>query len=193
MVLQKLILADCDGVLLNWEWAFRIWMEEHGYVEKRNDTYEMHMRYGVEKSVIKEKIRIFNESAAIGFLPPLRDAVEYVTKLAEEGWRFHVITSLSTERFAVKLRERNLEKLFGPVFDEIVCLETGADKDDALDKYRGSNLVWIEDKVENAVAGRNAGLDSILIEHGHNMNNTEFPLMRNWEDVYHYVTSVHTA
>lgn len=187
--MEKLILTDCDGVLLNWEWAFRIWMEEHGYTEQRSDTYEMHLRYGVDKHIIKEKIRVFNESAAIGFLPPLRDAVEYVTRLAEDGWRFHVITSLSTEQFAVKLRKRNLEKLFGPVFDEIVCLDTGADKDDALAKYRDSNLFWIEDKVENAEAGVKAGLHSILIEHGHNMNNLDYPMMRNWSELHTYVNS----
>ena len=31
-------------------------------------------------------------------------------------------------------------------------------------------------------------LDSILIEHGHNMHYDGVPLMRNWKEVYEYVT-----
>ena len=31
--MKKIILTDCDGVLLNWEWAFCIWMEQHGYTQ----------------------------------------------------------------------------------------------------------------------------------------------------------------
>ena len=27
--LSKLILTDADGVLLDWEWAFNVWMQEH--------------------------------------------------------------------------------------------------------------------------------------------------------------------
>ena len=29
---EKLILSDGDGVLLDWEWAFHVWMKEKGYV-----------------------------------------------------------------------------------------------------------------------------------------------------------------
>ena len=29
--LDKVILTDCDGVLLNWEYAFHCWMDAHGF------------------------------------------------------------------------------------------------------------------------------------------------------------------
>ena len=52
----------------------------------------------------------------------------------------------------------NLEKLFGPAaFTKLVCLATGAPKDEALAEYKGSNYFWIEDKLENAEAGLEAG------------------------------------
>ena len=54
------------------------------------------------------------------------------------------------------------------MFSELVCLDTGADKDDALERYRDSGLYWIEDKVQNANLGATLGLNSILIEHSHN-------------------------
>jgi hypothetical protein len=30
---KKIILTDCDGVCLDWEWAFNVWMQEHGFEE----------------------------------------------------------------------------------------------------------------------------------------------------------------
>ena len=30
---EKLILVDCDGVLVDWLHSFSMWMEEHGYKE----------------------------------------------------------------------------------------------------------------------------------------------------------------
>ena len=68
---NKVILTDVDGVLLNWEYAFKCWMEQHGY--KLNNTasdYDISDRYGIPYSKGKELVRFFNESAAIGFLPP---------------------------------------------------------------------------------------------------------------------------
>jgi hypothetical protein len=86
------------------------------------------------------------------------------------------------------LREQNLAKLFGETaFEKVVCLDTGADKDEALEPYRDSNFVWIEDKVENAEVGDKLGLDSILIEHAYNMDNKDFPLMKDWKEVYNYL------
>ena len=68
----------------------------------------------------------------------------------EYGYVFHMITSLSLDEHAQRLRRMNTEKLFGETaFSGYTFLDTGADKDDALDKYRDSGIAWIEDKVEN--------------------------------------------
>jgi hypothetical protein len=103
------------------------------------------------------------------YLPAFRDARSGVAHLVEAGYTFICITSLSLDANAAKLRMRNLEDIFGKnVFSELVCLDTGADKDDALERYRDSGLYWIEDKVQNANLGATLGLNSILIEHSHN-------------------------
>jgi hypothetical protein len=98
---------------------------------------------------------------------------------------------LSKNRNAQKLREMNLDKLFGrTVFEQVVCLATGADKDQALEPYRDSGLFWIEDKVENAQVGANMGLKSIIMEHGFNMNYSgPIPLVKNWAQIYDIITS----
>ena len=188
---ERIILTDVDGVLLNWGYAFKVWMEQKGYDVKDPDVYNVDKIFDMERAESKKMVRHFNESASVGFLPPLRDAIHYVRKLHEEhGYVFHAITSLSLDPHAAKLREQNLAKLFGETaFEKVVCLDTGADKDEALEPYRDSNFVWIEDKVENAEVGDKLGLDSILIEHAYNMDNKDFPLMKNWKDVYEYLES----
>jgi len=105
---------------------------------------------------------------------------------------FHCITSLSLDPSAGKLREMNLNKLFGPTaFERIVCLDTGADKHEALAEYRDSGCWWVEDKPENAEVGHALGLRSILMEHGHNMShaNKQIPVVKNWREIYAIITS----
>ena len=192
---SQLILVDADGVLLNWEYAFAIWMEQHGHEKQPGFEfiYDIGERYGITKDQGRKLIKLFNESAAIGFLPPLRDAMYYVKRLHEEhGYRFHCITSLSTDVNAKRLREMNLAKLFGDTaFELVTCLETGADKHDALEPYRDSGCWWCEDKPENAEVGHKLGLRSILVEHGHNMNyvNEQIPVVKNWREIYAIITS----
>ena len=192
--LNQLILVDCDGVLLDWEWAFNVWMQEHGFQEVANSklSYDMAVRYDIPKEQVRKLIKLFNESAAIGFLPALRDSVYYVKRLHEEyGYRFHCITSLSMDPNAQKLREMNLHKIYGATaFERIVCLDTGANKDEALEDYEGTGCWWVEDKTENAVAGYKAGLRPILLEHGHNMNNDHpgITVCKNWAEIFRQVT-----
>lgn len=187
---DSIILVDCDGVLCNWEYAFSVWMETHGFkrIPGGELDYDIGKRYGIDRDQAKKLIKIFNESAAIGFLPPLRDAMYYVKRLHEEhGYVFHCITSLSLDPSAGKLREMNLSKLFGDTaFEKIVCLDTGADKNEALKAYESSGCWWVEDKPENAVVGHNLGLRAILMEHGHNMHeyHKDIPLVKNWKEIY---------
>ena len=150
-------------------------------------------RYGIPKEQVKKLVKTFNESAAIGFLPVLRDAMYWVKRLHEQhGYTFVCITSLILDPNAGKLGEMNLQKMFGKTaFSEVICLDTGADKDEALSKYAGSDCWWIEDKLENASAGLRFGLRPILIEHGHNMNaDVDYPIVKNWLEVYKTVTQL---
>jgi FMN phosphatase YigB (HAD superfamily) len=190
---DRIILTDCDGVLLDWEWAFNIWMTERGYVQRPNakDYYKIHDQFeDLSWPEAKKFTRLFNESAAIGFLPALRDSVYWVRRLNEEfGYRFICITSLSTDKNAQKLRRMNLEKIYGNMFDDIVCLETGSDKHEALAKFRDSGMYWIEDKPENSDLGHEYGLRSILLEHGHNMNHEcPYPIVKNWREIFNLIT-----
>jgi len=190
--MNKIILTDADGVLLDWEWAFSVWMQERGYTLRADNkkSYYLHHHYNeLEEKDSKKVVKTFNESAAIGFLPALRDSAHYVKRLHEEhGYQFRVITSLSLDKNAQKLREMNMRKLFGNAIESVICLDTGADKDLALAPYKDSGLWWIEDKPANADVGHDLGLNSVLIEHGHNMHHKcSYPVVKNWKEIYELI------
>ena len=153
----------------------------------------MSIRYGIPPEQVRKLIKLFNESAAIGFLPALRDAMYYVKRLHEEhGYRFHAITSLSLDPNAQRLREMNLHKLFGATaFERIVCLDTGAHKDEVLEEYEGTGCYWIEDKWSNALTGYKYGLKCLVLEHGHNMHyyHDHIPLVKNWRHIYDIIVN----
>lgn len=187
---NRIILTDIDGVCLDWEYAFDVYLQTHGFnkVPGGNLKYNIGKRYGIDDEQGRKLIKIFNESAHIGFLPPLRDAMYYIKRLHEEhGYVFHAITSLSRDENAQELRRMNLRKLFGSTaFEKFVFLDTGQDKDEALEPYRGSGLWWIEDKIVNCQVGLDLGLRPLLMEHGHNMEfeDVNIPRVVNWRDVY---------
>lgn len=190
---NKIILTDADGVLLDWEYAFDVYMRQHGFNKLEPLKYNIGVRYGIDPDQGKKLIKIFNESAHMGFLPPLRDAMYYVKRLHEEhGYVFHCISSLSKDENAQELRRMNLKKLFGATaFEKFIFLDTGADKDEALEEYRNTGYWWIEDKIVNAQLGHQLGLKSLIMEHGHNMdyNDPSIPRVKNWREVYERIVA----
>lgn len=189
---DKVIVTDCDGVLLDWETAFHEWMTHCEYDIKKEGpklTYHFEDTFDITREKGRELVREFNESAGIGFLEPFRDSVEGVKALVNEGYVFDVVTSLGKYGPAVALREMNLERVFGKeCFREIVCLGLGEDKYDYLkERYENSGLFWIEDKFSNSIDGAKVGLKSILMEHDHNKweKSSDYRIRRakNWSEV----------
>ena len=193
---MKKILSDCDGVLLDWEYSFSKWMKYHFDMEVTDPTkYNIKERYASDWELLEQHNnkfylpRIFCNSSRIGSLKPVRDSVLYVRKLYEEfGITIDVITSLSLDPESVKLREQNLREVYGKAIDRVICLDTGADKDEALEEWRGSGLIWVEDKPENADLGVWLGLDSILMNQPYNTNyNGKAKRAYDWKEIYEYV------
>ena len=189
---DKVIITDADGVLLDWFHSFNLWINDKGYKVVNPDAYRIDEVYGLIRERGKGLVREFNESADIAFLTPHLDAIKYVKKLHEEhGYVFHVVTSQTNNRNAQNLRIKNLKALFGEtVFEEFNILDTGADKDEALEKYKDTGCFWIEDKPENAEVGVKLGLDGILMEHNHNKDylNINIKTAKNWKEVYNIIT-----
>lgn len=185
---EKVILVDCDGVLLDWIHSFDKWMHDNGYPLRDSSAYNASVRYGVKN--VNQTIEWFNQSAMMGFLSPFRDAINYVQKLhREHGYVFHCITSMSDNKYSQKLRIMNLENLFGKtVFEEYIFLPCGAKKLDTLIQYQDSNCYWVEDKISNAQDGIKCGLSSILVAHEHNSDyRGGIPRVNNWKEIYNII------
>jgi len=195
--MTKKIITDCDGVLLDWAYSFDKWMKFHFGLTPQNPTaYDIQHKYGPEAPVGQPQElfylpRVFCNSSRIGSLKPQGDAVKYVKKLYEEmGITLDVVTSLSLDPETVKLRKHNLEKHFGNAIDRVITLDTGSDKDGALDEWRDTEAIWVEDKPDNAMEGVKMGMDVFLIDAPYNRDWKEpwqVKRVQGWKEIYEYV------
>lgn len=189
--MDKIILTDVDGVLLNWHGLFRRWMTEKGFVEDTTQTsYSLAKRYNLTEDRMRALVLQFNTSAAVGFCPAERDAAHYVRRLGEKGWKFICITAMGGDRFSEQLRIQNLERIFGHVFINHYFVGLNEPKDHILELFAGSEYWWVEDKLANAEAGLKYGLRPILIKHDHNAHyeSDEILCVDNWKQIYAIVT-----
>ena len=192
--MSKTILTDCDGVLLDWVEGFSAWMEVRGF--QRLPDYEYH--YTIEKwydlthEEAMEHVSIYNASAGIGFLPPYLDSVKYVKLLNEVyGYRFIVITAMGHDPYAIELRKRNLQEVFGDVFDDVKVVGLLKSKREILELYEPT--IWIEDKPSAAEEGHEVGHRTFLFEHGHNGDmSTSHGITRvhEWKEIYNEIKAL---
>lgn len=190
---KNIILTDCDGVLLDWEEAFHEWMAGRGHELQDSSLYKMGDAYGMCNDKAHDLIREFNASAWMAFLKPMRKSHYWLPMMAKQlDCEFHVLTSMSTDKAAIAARRYNLERVFGKgVVTRLVSLDCGADKDELLKEYKGTNHYWVEDKPENCDAGLKVGLRSIIIDHPHNKeyNNPDVVRVHDWEDIFNIVST----
>ncbi len=193
MTTQKLILTDADGVLLDWITGFNPWMESKGYTRLYGFEryYTIENWYGISREEAMELVSTYNSSAAIGYLPAYLDSVKYVKKLHDNhGYKFVVITAFGQDEYAIRLRKRNLRKLFGDVFEEILFVDLLKSKLELLKLYEPA--IWIEDKPSAAEEGNSVGHKTFLFRHGHNehMSTThEITRVDSWKEIYTSIVS----
>ena len=81
-------------------------------------------------------------------------------------------------------------KLGEEFLKELVCIGCGDDKDEILaayvEKFPAAKF-WIEDKMENVIAGEKLGLTGILIEHRHNSEKHGHNSMFSWAEIVDYI------
>jgi uncharacterized HAD superfamily protein len=185
---DKIILTDVDGVLLDWETAFEEYAESKGYAfnENKRIVYSMGAQLGITHEEAFKLISGFNHSEEFGRIGPWLDSVEYVKRFKDEGWKFVAITTAGEHPDTWPLRRKNLDAVFGAgAIDELYVLPLNGDKGVELVKYKDSGLFWLEDKPSNAVLGYQYGLNPLLMSTFHNQGYVGgVPRVNNWEEIY---------
>lgn len=201
MANERVIITDIDGVVLDWEEGFHEWMKQHqnefdDLADLSQGMYGVHNMYGISKERARLFVNQYNESAAAAFLEPYREAEKYIPLIAEEfDYRFIALTSFGREPYSMHLRKNLLRETCGEVWDDIIILDMGSDKDEALAELKKhyNGCLWVEDKPENALAGAKHGFDSLLISHSHNQDfdfgDHEVRYVKDWKEIYEYVRS----
>lgn len=189
--MDKTILTDVDGVLLDWETAFEEYAIAQGYVfnENKRIVYGMDAQLGITQEEASKLIGSFNYSEEFGRIAPWRDSVEYVKRFKDEGWRFVAITTAGEHPDTWPLRKANLDAVFGTdAIDKLYVLPLHGDKGVELVKYKDSGLFWIEDKPSNAVLGYQYGLRPLLMNTSHNQNyRGSVKRVNTWEEIYRII------
>lgn len=189
--MDKIILTDVDGVLLDWETAFEAYAEARGYAfnENKRIVYGMDQQLGITQEEAGKLIGDFNHSAEFEHIAPYRDSVEYVKQFKDKGWRFVAITTAGKHPDTWPLRRANLDAVFGKgAIDELYVLPLHSDKGVELVKYTDSGLYWVEDKPSNAELGFKYGLRPLLMSTFHNYNYTGGVWrINNWKEIYRII------
>lgn len=189
---ENLILTDVDGVLLDWIGGFEKYMKATYNLETIDaSSYDIDHRFGIMTtdggfSYIEE----FNHSPLIGQLDAQRDAHFFVRQLVNVGYKFVVITSLSKNDDSCDARIKNLETIFGEdAFHDFVFLDIGERKNDALKRFEGTGLPWIEDLPKNAMDGLNVGLETYLVDQSYNTDFAHPDIKRvdNWSQLFSHI------
>lgn len=165
--MSKIILTDADETILSFVDPFQEWLIGEGYSLNGSlrDTYGINHLIGVEDCT--EIVSRFHETAeAFGLLEPEPYAVEALTELYLDGYRFVAITAVDDKPVIRNRRIENLNRAFGFEFEDCICVGQMQPKTEALKKF--DPTVWVEDNPHHAHEGSRLGHRTFLVSHNFN-------------------------
>lgn len=192
---RKLILTDIDGVIFQWSKTFGQYIKDIGLVpetHKIQSSYKVEEFFNITKNEATDLVDEFHHSDQFADLVPYYDALVYVRKLAQEGYRFIGITACgdSDNEVIYNNRYTNLNKYFLNIFDDLHIMPIRASKAEYLSRYK--NAYWVEDTLKNAITGLEFGHTTFFInreedprDQGRHPDVTEFS---SWKEVYNQLT-----
>lgn len=188
--MKKYFLTDIDNCTLDWSGAMLDYLrDDHSYLDLDPSKYS----FGLSDIHMDQLWRQFNKEDRFERLKPLRDAAEYLPKIADLGYTFIGITSClpdATPETYAKLfpaRMKNLQTYFGDIFEYCVCLQVHDSKKPFLEKY--SPTFWVDDKLKHVEDGAKVGHQSFLMAHDYNvaLYYNDFTRVDNWKEIYETV------
>jgi hypothetical protein len=175
------ILTDVDDTLVQWSAAFTHWIRARGHQGsgKLLDHYCIPSWLGITAEEAQELVAAFQgDEGNFTTFKALHGAREGVERLVAAGHRLVAITACGDDPVLRAWRTRNLQALFGPVFDDLVLVPLHGSKGHILGQY--SPTWWIEDNFGHAVSGAMCGHRSLLLDYPH--NRTDDPRIRRVAD-----------
>lgn len=192
--MAKRIIYDCDGMLLNYIGGFRLFLKDVFGIETHPEgprAYDMLEWIGVDdKAFVKDCIRRFNagEGEYFANLAPVPGAIEAVATLRSLGYEDSILTQCNDDAATQLGRGANLDLHFGG-FEKIRYVPLGGSK---LPYLQAAPQSWfLEDNIDNAHMGVEAGHDTILLEYLHNGPNGQaegFSRFSDWGEILRHIT-----
>lgn len=142
---KEVIWLDVDGVLLDYVRPFFKFADLPITYEEL-PTYNFLNYFESPKHGV-DKMRDFCNSDVFANLDPIADPV-LLASLKNAGYELRIITQLVGEPFARINRIKNLTRLFGPIFSEVIFTEAGQCKLDILRQKNATengHFILIED------------------------------------------------
>lgn len=185
---KRLLLVDFDGVMVNFNPTYDMFMYERGYHIINPKGYDVGFRYNAPREVIYEEMHNFAASELFHTMPSMPYARSAISQLQDKGWVFHCITAAPKECYAERML--HAEMLYGKgVFQRLYCIGLNNCKREYLAKYKDTNCFWIEDRPENALLGLEYGLRPILLHHEYNddFDHPDVYRAKDWYDILNEV------
>lgn len=164
--MKPYLLLDVDGVLLDWLSGFENFLlvqapHLHKDFSGLQHVENLEQLLGMDDAQIHDWIDRFHHDASFKFLKPLPGTQKTINLL--KNWcRLVCITASGTSPASVAMRRQNLNQVFGPCFERIICVERSSDKPAHLSAYPAG--YWVEDQLKNALMGVHAGHESFLMD-----------------------------
>lgn len=190
--MKQIFLADCDDVLLNWSVAFCEFMEiNHPEYKIDRSTYSL----GLDLKTRTKFIELFNQSPEFAKIQPYPQAIEYVKKIQQLGFKFVVISTCLGSNYTRIMREQNLEKVFGKdVFKAIHCLPLYTSKKSTLAKYKPT--YWVDDKLSHCIDGSLVGHTVFEMIQSHSPKEERpksVTSVKSWQEIYEKILANSTT
>lgn len=181
------IVLDVDGILLDYVEAFSIWVEtEKGFsIDPDSDrsSYDMSSWFcNMTSEEFLALIKEYNHSPRE--IPSVKGSIEAILRLKSIGYTMSALTSFGGSVGSIAHRKATLNTLFPRCFTEVIALQLGKCKRDALKELKPR--YFIDDYDYNLEVGLSLGITCIGLRTTYN-GYTDAIYVDNWNGINYII------
>ncbi|WNV47465.1 hypothetical protein ENKO_362 [Klebsiella phage fENko-Kae01] len=201
MTKQKVVVFDCDEILLDHLGGLREYVKDHFDIVTKTEyptEYCLEEWLGLDAVQVQEVIKQFNQTAyEFGLLKPLEGAQSLLCALRHTypDVVFAVLTKSGTFGHGEVLRHVNIHNVYPNIFDEIHIVEMYESKRGVLSKLKQQYDVvcLVDDYIMNIETALALEIPGIMLKRPHNEKykvRTDFTFVENWAGIIHSVITL---